>query len=59
MMKYLAQEGNRGNPNRVFRGGSSHSDAMRIIASFRYDDIPSCSSYRIGFRPVRNAKERG
>ena len=58
MMKYSTQEGNRGNPNRVFRGGSSHSDARRIIALFRYNDIPSCCSYRIGFRPVRNAKEK-
>ena len=43
---------------RVFRGGCRDVGAIELDATERYDDSPGDCSSLIGFRPVRNLKEK-
>jgi len=58
MTKDPVQEEKGKTPNRVFRGGSWGNDAGGLVVSGRYYGGPGVRSRPLGFRPVRNVKER-
>ena len=58
MTKDPAQEENKESPNRVYRGSSWNSHADDLVVSYRIYFPPSNRRCILGFRPVRNAKEK-
>ena len=57
-MRDPVQEEKGKTPNRVFRGGSWNYGAGFLVVSFRYDFSPGNRYGALGFRPVRNVKEK-
>ena len=52
------QEEKGGSPNRVNRGGSWNSHADDLVVSYCIYFPPGYRSSTLGFRPVRNVKEK-
>jgi formylglycine-generating enzyme required for sulfatase activity len=57
-MRDPVQEEKGKTPNRVFRGGSWSNYADNLVVSARTYYSPGARGSSLGFRPVRNAKEK-
>ena len=58
MLKDPAQEEKKKKSNRVCRGGGWLNRAIFLVVSNRYSRSPGARSHNLGFRPVRNLKEK-
>jgi formylglycine-generating enzyme required for sulfatase activity len=58
MTKDLAQEENKESSYRVSRGGSWYLGAGYLVVSYRGYGGPGVRNFNLGFRLVRNEKEK-
>jgi formylglycine-generating enzyme required for sulfatase activity len=58
MLKDPVQKEKKESSFHVYRGGGWVGLAGNLVVSFRLRDSPGFRDYDLGFRPVRNAKEK-